>query len=155
MKSRKFNGHVLPPYVYVKKKIYLYFNKDGSLVKLPNDPSSPEFYARYSECLKGEVIGTAAKTMGNLVLEYFASDKFKKLTTNTSKDYRSKINWILERCEHVQVHKIKRTDIISMREARKEQPQTANKTLAVMNVLLSTLAISDGYPSTQARAYRS
>lgn len=136
MKSRKFNGHVLPPYVYVKKKIYLYFNKDGNLVKLPNDPASAAFYAKYTECLKGEVIGTAAKTMGNLALEYFASDKFKKLATNTSKDYRSKIGWILERCEHVQVQKIKRTDIIALREARKEQPQTANKTLAVMNVLL-------------------
>ena len=136
MKSRKFNGHVLPPYVYVKKKIYLYFNKDGNLVKLPNDPASAEFYAKYTECLKGEVIGTAVKTMGALALEYFASDKFKKLATNTSKDYRSKIGWILERCENVQVQKIKRTDIIAMREARKEQPQTANKTLAVTHKYL-------------------
>lgn len=136
MKTRKFKGHVLPKYVYVKKKIYLYFVKDDNLVKLPNDPSSPDFYSKYTECLKGEIKGNASRTMKALAIEYFASDKFKKLAKNTSNDYRSKIGWILERCENVQVQKIKRTDIIAMREARKDQPQTSNKTLAVMNVLL-------------------
>jgi len=136
MKARKFQGHVLPPYVYVKKKIYLYFNRDGNLVKLPTDPSSPEFYAAYTECLKGEVVGKSSRTMGELSLKYFASDKFKKVAASTAAGYRSKINWIIDRCKNVQVKKMSRKVIIEMRDARKDQPVTANAILTVMKILL-------------------
>jgi len=136
MKARKFQGHILPQYVYVKKKIYLYFAKDGALVKLPSDPSSAEFFAAYTECLKGEVTGTSNRTFGKLTQEYLQSDRFKKVSKDTAKAYRSKIKWLLERCEKVQVKKLKRSDIISMRDARKDQPASANKTLIVMTVIL-------------------
>jgi integrase len=136
MKARKFQGHVLPPYVYVKKKIYLYFIKDGNLCPLPNDPASAEFYAVYTACLKNEITGPAKQTMGELSLAYLASDKFKKVAGSTAKGYRSKINWIIDRCKDVQVKKMTRKVILEMRDARKDQPVTANATLTMMKILL-------------------
>ena len=136
MKARKFKGHVLPPHVYVKNKNYLYFIKGDNLCPLPTDPSTTEFYELYLACLKNEITGPSKQTMGELSLAYFASEKYKKLASNTASDYRSKTKWLLERCENIQVKKITRKDIIALREARKEQPATANKTLAVMKVLL-------------------
>ena len=114
----------------------MYFIRDGYLVSLPNDASTIELYELYVACLNNESTGATKETMGELSLAYFSSEKYKKLAKNTASDYRSKTKWLLERCEKVQVKKITRKDIIALREARKDQPATANKTLAVMKVRL-------------------
>ena len=108
MKARKFKGHVLPPHVYVKKKDYLCFIKDGNIVPLPNDASTIEFYELYVACLNNEITGSTKDTMGELSLAYFSSEKYKKLASNTASDYRSKTKWLLERCENIQLRKIPR-----------------------------------------------
>ena len=136
MKVRKFNGHVLPPYVYVKKKTYLYFIKGDLLVNLPNDLSGPEFYAAYTECLKGGAVGGSNRTFEKLAVDYMASNKYKKLATNTQNSYRLSINWIVERCGKTLVKKMTRKQIIAMRDSRKDTPTAANKNLLVMVVLL-------------------
>ena len=140
MKVRKFNGHVLPPYVYVKKKSYLYFIKGPLLVNLPSDMSAPEFYAAYSECLNGGATGNSQRTFLNLAIDYMASDKYKKLADKTKKGYKSTLNWILDRCGKTLVKKMTRPSVIAMRDARKDAPSSANKNLIMMTILLDHAA---------------
>lgn len=136
MKVRKFNGVILPKYVYVKKGSYLYFIKEGKCIALPDDPNSQAFYKEYAECLSGEKTNIVRKTMGNLIKEYQASDAWRSLAQGSKDQYKSKINYFLDNIADVDVRKIKRSDVINLQNKHRETPSAANRFVSVMSALL-------------------
>jgi integrase len=136
MKVRKFNGHVLPPHVYVKKQNYLYFVKAGNVVSLPSDPSDPSFYVKYSECLSGDHTGNSKRTLGALIESYKSTKKFQKLAKTSRRDYSCKMEILKEHNGTVLVKNFKTPHLIKMLDQMfGHAPSSANKMLAVLRIL--------------------
>jgi integrase len=136
MKVRKFNGHVLPPHVYVKKQNYLYFVKAGNVVSLPSDPSDPSFYVKYSECLSGDHTGNSKRTLGALIESYAATKKFQELAKTTRRDYSCKMEILKEHNGTVLVKNFKTPTLIKLLDTMfGDVPASGNKMLAVLRIL--------------------
>jgi len=68
----------------------LYFRYKGVYQRLPDDPESPEFYARYSALLAGVKMSAQAPaegTMAAVIVDYKRSAGYQRLTPKTRRDY--------------------------------------------------------------------
>jgi integrase len=84
----------LPKYVKAQPdhagRVRYYFRYRGVYQRLPDDPESAEFYARYSALLAGVKIPAqrpAEGTVGAVIAAYKDWDEYKKLKPRTQQDY--------------------------------------------------------------------
>lgn len=127
----------LPAYVYPKgKKGYLYFTRGGRTTRMQNAPGTPEFAVEYARLLRGDFGGDATKTYKRLIASYIASARYKKLSEVTKRDYRKHMTWIEENAGGVDPTRMRRVDMIQMRDALADTPTLANRRVAFMSTLM-------------------
>jgi enterobacteria phage integrase len=101
----------LPPFVErnrVKGHTYLYFRiGKGQRLRLPNDPSSPEFAEAYKAALAGNFEARAPKlptvapgSIAALVRSYKASSSYQKLRDTTKTGYSGRLREIEDKHGH-------------------------------------------------------
>jgi len=127
----------LPAYVYRKgKRGYLYFTRGGKTTRMHKTPGTAEFAVEYARLLRGDHGTEATKTYKRLIASYIASPRFKKLSDATKRDYRKHMAWIEERAGAVDPAKMRRVDMIQMRDALADTPTLANRRVAFMSTLM-------------------
>ena len=127
----------LPKYVYAKgRKGYLYFMRGKMLVRMPDDPTSPEFAMRYAQLLNNRIVAPAKKNMKGLIAKYMQSPRWEKLKPNTKKSYRRSFKYLEEKIGQFDPSTIKRKHVIEMRDALADKPTTANRRVGALSVLM-------------------
>ena len=111
-----------------EKGPYIYFVKGDKRVILPSlyplEQSNSDFWKKYFDCLNGDPVDyVECDTLSDLIWRYRASDEFANLRSDTS---RKKYNLYL---------RIKKTDLIKLRDSMKDKPATANYLLTVAAVV--------------------
>ncbi|MCP3969309.1 MAG: tyrosine-type recombinase/integrase [Rhodobacteraceae bacterium] len=116
-------------------KDYWYFRRGRTYVRLPDDPNSEEFDRKYWEIRSGRAPITSRTTWERLVLEYYASAKFKKLRPGSRANYRRHCEAIVEKNGKKDVRKFRRRDALAVQSALQDTWSKANERIAVMSIL--------------------
>jgi hypothetical protein len=156
-------GHVKLPYVEGRKDrngrvAYWYFVRRGGVWRLPGEPGSDEFHAKYQRLL-AETAPRAPDsaaggqtpaggyaytrgTFGALVTDFLASSDFKTKSERTRGEYE-RIALLLQ-AEHgnKRLAHLKRRHIRQIRDAKAETPGAANNVLRLLKRLLN-FAVDD------------
>lgn len=140
----------LPLYVernYVKGKTYLSFRKDkGARIRLPDDPTSPEFLAAYQAAFAGtplteeseKVTRAQPYSIAALITSYKQSAEYKRLREKTSRpQYDMRLELIREKHGHRSVKGLTPKRIrIGILQPLADRPGAALDTLKKFRVLI-------------------
>jgi integrase len=122
-----------------------YFRYRGVYQRLPDDPESPEFYARYSALLAG-VKKTAQRpaegTIAAVIAGYKATEEYQELAPKTQRDYARYLEHLAPH-GHWQIDQLKRGHIKALQKALRMPPRTAKYFAQVCSVLFA-YAIEEG-----------
>jgi enterobacteria phage integrase len=146
----------LPPHVdknRVKGRTYLSFRiGKGPRIKLPDDPSSPEFRQAYAAAMAGEPVDTrpaikkdAPGTLGALIASYMCSGQFITLRDTSKAGYMSRLEAIRVDHGHRTVAGLTRDRINSkILDPLADRPGAALDTLKKLRILIKH-AIDKGW----------
>lgn len=138
----------LPPHVernHVKGHTYLSFRiGKGPRIRLPSDPTSPEFTVAYAAALTGEVVPTrsafkkdAPGSIGALIESYMRSAAFKTLRDTSKAGYMSRLETIRQEHGHREVAGLTRERIVTgMLEPLADRPSATLDTLKKLRILI-------------------
>lgn len=129
-----------------KGRVYHYFRAGGVKQRLPDDPSSPEFQARYRELLETVEIQQAGANPGSiaaLMRDYRASPEFAGLGPKTKISYARALH-SLAMVETCRVVDLKRIHVLKIRDSLADRPRTADLFVQVTRAMLSW-AVDRGY----------
>jgi len=140
----------LPKYVYYKgggrhKTKTLWFERQGwTTVKFQNqDPKSAEFFAEYASMMRGEREERtladerdSRRTFRKLIRSYEKSVRYTKLADSTRPAYDRVLRALLKIMPEVDPRKIRRKDVIRLRDANADKPRFANYCVQVMRILM-------------------
>lgn len=129
----------LPPYVYPRgRKGYLYFMRKGLLVRMPDDPTSAEFFAEYARLRDTRIIAPVpkGKTFHALIAHYKRSTRFTKLAPRTKSDYDKILAYIDKAFGALPVAKMRRKDVVRARDANADAQRFANYIVQVLRVIM-------------------
>ena len=133
----------LPKYVKVQVNpsggVRYYFRYRGVYQRLPGDPESAEFYARYSALLAG--VRTPARrpaegSIAAVIADYKASDKFQQLAPKTHRDYARHLDRFAD-YGHWPVEEFKRRHVKEIQKPLNKTPRTAKYFAQVCSVLFA------------------
>jgi hypothetical protein len=134
---------------------YWYFRRNGRRWRLPGEPGTGEFEARYQELLEATApaaptLGAHAPgTFGALVDDYFAAPEFKDRKPATQSMYRRVLEPIAKRIGHHAVRHIERRHVKAMRDEKADTPGMANMTVKVLRLVLAYAVDNDYIASTR------
>lgn len=117
-------------YVSKGKRRY-YHRKTG--IRLPDDPTMPEFAAAYQRAENG--LRALPGTMAALIEEYLKSADFAKLAKSTKATYRSHLDAVREVGGDLPADSMKRSDVFLMRDNLANTPRQADIRVSVLSVL--------------------
>lgn len=140
----------LPLYVernYVKGKSYYSFRRGkGARVRLPDDPTSPEFLAAYQAAFagappaeeRGKIMRVEPYSIGALIASYKQSMEYKRLREKTSKpQYDMRLELIREQHGHRSVKGLSPKRIrLGILQPLADRPGAALDTLKKLRVLI-------------------
>jgi enterobacteria phage integrase len=145
-------AEVTLPYVNIKcdrhgRAKYYYFRHKRRLERLPGEPLSEEFMARYHELVAAVEHGEEtpalsdrrafrAGSFGALVRDYLASACFKEKAQSTQDLYGRILDQLSAEHGHKSIHTLRRRHIRKMRDARAETPGAANNVLRLLKIVL-------------------
>lgn len=138
----------LPAHVYDKKGV-LYFQRRGwPTVRVASKLGTAEFALEYASLLNGARFTPAPVTrnFSGLVKDYIRSQRYKKLSARTARDYDKVLVWVRDKIGHLPVDKIQRKDIIRARDSNADTVRFANYIVQVVRILLEH-AIDIGWRS--------
>jgi hypothetical protein len=140
------------PYVNIKcdrhrRAKYYYFRHKWRLERLPGEPLSEEFMARYHELVAAVAQGEETPALsdrrdfrpgafGALVRDYLASAGFKEKAQSTQELYRRILDQLSAEHGHKSIYALRRRHIRKMRDARAETPGAANNVLRLLKIVL-------------------
>jgi integrase len=148
------------------KPRFYYRVGQGARVPLKGEPGSPEFMAAYERATWGEWPQPpkpdrgAPGTFKRLVLDYFASPDYLRLSPSTRRPYRLVIERLVhdENIGHRLVHEMTREHVKRMVSKRAETPGAANDMLKKLRILIH-FAIDQGLrsddPTTRIKKFAS
>lgn len=138
----------LPSYCYRRgRKGYIYYERGGTRVRLPDDPTSAEFYRVYAQLRDNRIFAPAKRNIKMLIASYMQSKRWGELAHNTRKSYMRSLRYFEEKVGHIDPGTIRRHHVIAMRDALAENPTTANRRVATFSVLMEH-AIDAGWIDT-------
>ncbi len=146
----------LPRYVQavrVKGHNYLYFRHGRSRIRLPDDPASPAFLARYGALLTGSQRVAEVMMPGSVraaIVAYRASPEFARLSAETRTNYARHLDRLAQIADFP-LAEIKRAHIRALRDQLKARPSTADVFVGVVRRCLS-LAVRDEIIATNPAA---
>lgn len=133
----------LPKYVYrqnIKGHVYYRFRRPGGgSVRLPGDPGTAPFHARYAELLAG----TPRKgryepgSVAHTIEEYLNSAEFSQLAPATQRDYRRYLHRLDRSVGDRPMVKVEPAYIFQLRDKLKSTPVAANHAVAVIRALFA------------------
>lgn len=128
-------------------RVWYYFRASGVRQKLPGDPSSPEFQARYRELLQTVSVMRTPASVGSieaLIADYKRSPEYAdKLSPKTRISYARELDR-LSIVGKYRASDLKRVHFLKMRDALADRPRTADLFIQVTRRLLSW-AVDRGY----------
>ena len=146
----------LPPHVEknpVKNKVYLSFRiGKGPRIRLPDDPTSPEFRAAYAAAMTGQTIDPRpamrkdpSGTIGALIASYVKNGSFQTLRATSKKGYLTRLEAIRIKHGHRTVAGMT-AELINIRilQPYADRPAAALDTLKKLRILIGH-AISIGW----------
>lgn len=144
----------LPPNVernHVKGKTYLSFRiGKGARIRLPDDPTTPEFRAAYAAAMAGQTLKPSIKqddsgSIGALIASYKASGQYRALSETSKNGYLSRLEQIRVDHGHRQVAGLTRDRIQSfILDPLADRPGAALDTLKKLRILIKH-AIGKGW----------
>lgn len=141
----------LPPYVAVRRKKgreYFYFRKTWSeggqqrerMIRLPDDPDSPEFSQEYWAIRSGTsdaVKPKATNTWRDLITSYKQSAKYRNLSPKTKPDYDRVMGEIGEKNGDKSVKDMTRDDVLAIHAKHASTPRKADRYIQMIRLLLN------------------
>ena len=118
------------------------YRHKGRSVELGKVYGSDEFKRRYEAAEEGKAGGvgstrTVPGTMDALIVSFYQSPAFKKLSASTATNYRNTIERIRKAHGSKRVAMLRRRHIMDMMAAKSETPNAANFTLRMMRQMLA------------------
>lgn len=127
-------------------RVYRYFRRGKSKVRLLGEPDSPEFWAQYQELLQLveiERLPTAPGTVAALITDYKQSPEYRDLALATRHAYAVDLDR-LAIIGSGRVADIRRAHILKLRDELADRPRAADHFVQVVRLLLSW-AVDRGY----------
>lgn len=132
----------LPKFVYrqvVKGRTYYRFRRTGGgAIRLPDDPSSAEFYTAYAALICEPSSKPGRYTPGSVahtINEYYASAEFDQLAAGTRRDYRRYLDRLDRSVGDKAIGAIDNEYVFQIRDKLRDTPSAANHTVAVLRTL--------------------
>jgi len=133
----------LPRYVKMQpnpsRGVRYYFRYRGVYQRLPGDPNSAEFYARYSALLAG--LSTSARqlregSVAAVIADYKGSEEFRQLAPKTQRDYARHLDRFAD-SGHWPIEEFKRRHVKELQKPLNKTPRTAKYFAQVCSVLFA------------------
>jgi len=128
----------LPKHVY-KQKNGLYFQRRGwPSQKIASEFGTPEFWKDYSDILSGDIepARIITRNFEALIKSYRKSPRYKRLKPRTALDYDKYLDFFNSIMGEANPARMKRKDVIRLRDVNAEKVYFANYSLRVLRVLL-------------------
>lgn len=128
----------LPKHVY-KQRNGLYFQRRGwPSRKFQSEFGTPEFWSEYAGILNGGDTKTliSSRRFEALIKDYRSSPRYRNLKPRTALDYDKYLDFFLSIMADANPAKMKRKDVIRLRDSNAEKPYFANYSLRVLRVLM-------------------
>jgi integrase len=132
MVSKSKKPFIVP--VTRKGRVYWYFRRGGKYIRLPDDPDSQEFDAKYWEIRSGKAVVTKT-TFEALIVSYYQTPKFRKLAASTKAEYRRTLELIREKNGRKDFTKLRRRDVIAARDKYADTWRKANAMVEQLSIL--------------------
>lgn len=144
----------LPPYVVqVRNKVgrpYLYFQKGrgtakrGQRVRLPDDPTSPEFWDAYARLVQLKPAVRNANAVGELARAWTESPKWAGMSDSTRAEWTRHVKKIVAHWGKLEVSGIEPKHVAMLRDEYAGTPATANNILRCLGSMIAW-GIERGY----------
>ncbi len=130
----------LPPYVETRRgrkgQTYHYFRrKPGKPVRMHAEPGTPEFATEYALLLSGRPPPPPGRSFKGLVRSYRESSRWAPLAPRTKADYAKVLDFIVERLGDLPADKMRRVDVVRLRDANADTPRFATYAVQVLRIL--------------------
>lgn len=127
----------LPAYVRSKHGgRYLYFvRRNWPLIRIYAKPGTPEFAAEYARILNGQTPPPPGRSFRSLIASYKRSRRFSKLAPRTRQDYDKVLAFIEEKLGSLPADKMRRKDVVRLRDTNASAVRFANYCVQVLRVL--------------------
>lgn len=126
----------LPKYVYPKgKKGYLYFTRNGRTTRMVEQPGTDAFFLEYARLLNGAPPVPRGKTWQSLIAAYKSSPKYTEKAKRTRSDYDKILSFIIDKMGQMDPVKMRRKDVIRIRDANAETKRFANYCVQIIGIL--------------------
>jgi integrase len=119
-----------------KGKTYHYFRKGKIRVRIKHDPDTEEFFRQYWALRSGKASITSKTTWEKLIVSYYQSPKYKRLSKGTAANYRRHCEEIRAKNGNKDVRAFRRKHAIAARDALQDTWSKANERVAVLSVLM-------------------
>jgi integrase len=134
---------VLPKYVKAQPNprggFWYYFRYRGVYQRLPDNPESAEFYARYSALLSGVTAPTRRPEEGTIaavIADFKGTEEFRQLAPKTQRDYARHLDRFAE-YRHWPIEEFKRRHVKAIQQPLNKTPRTAKYFAQVCSVLFA------------------
>jgi integrase len=118
-----------------KGRVYWYFRRGKTYIRLPDDPDSQEFDAAYWAIRSGAAQMFTKTTFHALITSYYQTPRYRSLKTSTKVEYRRTLELIREKNGNKDFTKLRRRDVIAARDAYAETWRKANAMVEQISIL--------------------
>lgn len=119
----------------IKGREYIYFRKGKFRRRLPGNPDTEEFSREYWACRSGKRNAPAKTTWNKLIISYYQSPGFKKLSKGTQANYRRHCEAVREKNGDKDMRTFRRKNALAARDALQDTWSKANERVAVLSIL--------------------
>jgi hypothetical protein len=119
--------------------VRFYFRYRGVYERLPDDPESADFYARYSALLAGAkrpATRPADGTIASVIADYKSSEAYGRLAPKTQRDYARHLDRFAD-FGHWPIEEFKRRHVKELQKPLNKSPRTAKYFAQVCSVLFA------------------
>lgn len=122
-------------FVTANGRTYIYFRRGKVRKRLPDDLDSREFSDAYWDCRSGKAKASSKHTWNNLIVSYYQSPEFKRLSPGTQSNYRRHCEAIREKNGPKDMRSFRRKHAIAARDLLQDTWSKANERVAVLSAL--------------------
>lgn len=128
----------LPAYVRARHGgRYLYFIRRGwTPIRIRSKPGTAEFASEYAQILRGTPPVAPGRSLRALIDSYRRSERFTRLAQRTRRDYDKVLTFLVDRMGALPADKMRRRDVVRLRDANAETVRFANYCVQVLRVVM-------------------